>query len=201
MSKEPQKERTLLIFKPDVIQRQIVGEVMTRFERKGFKIVGMKMVEIEKDLVSKHYTDDERYNEGVGEKAKIGAEKRGEDTSNWNSLEVGMKIRQTNIDYLSCGPVIAMVLEGNCVIEGVRKLLGTSNPRTSDVGTIRADYSPDSFFLADMGARATRTIIHASDSIECAKREIPLWFKENELYEYKTAMEHILYDAGWSKEK
>ena len=201
MSKKPQKERTLLIFKPDVMQRQIVGEILSRFEKKGFKIVGMKMTWPSKELMAEHYIDKDEYHKSVGEKTKKGAEARGEDTSNWDSLAVGKKVREWNIKYLSCGPVVALVLEGNCVIEGVRKLLGKTNPRISDVGTIRADYSPDSYLLADLQGRATRTIVHASDSVESAEREIPLWFKENELYDYKTAIEHILYDAGWSKEK
>ena len=201
MPKQPQKERTLLIFKPDVIQRQMVGEILSRFERKGFKIVGMRMVWPSEELMAEHYIDDDEYNKGVGESAKKGALSRGEDVAGWDSLEIGKRIRLRNVEYLSCGPVIAMVLEGNCVIEGVRRLLGKSNPRTSDVGTIRADYSPDSYFLADLDGRATRTIIHASDCIESAEREIPLWFKEDEMYDYKTAIEHVLYDAGWSKEK
>jgi len=201
MSKELQKEKTLIIFKPDVIQRQIVGEIISRLEKKGFKIVGMKMTWPSKELMAKHYIDDDEYSRGVGEKAIKNAKSKGEDTKNWDALEIGRKVRNWNIEYLSCGPVIALVLEGNCVIEGVRKLLGSTNPRNSDVGTVRADYSPDSYFLADIQGRATRTIVHASDSLESAKREIPLWFKEDELYDYKTAIEYILYDTGWTKEK
>jgi len=201
MSKKPQKERTLVIFKPDVIQRQIVGEILTRFERKGFKIIGMKMTWASEELMKEHYIDDDEYHKSVGVKAIAGAESRGEDVSKMDPVEIGRRIRQYNVSYLSCGPVVAIVFEGNYVIEGVRKILGKTNPRIADIGTIRADYSPDSYFLADMQGRATRTIVHASDSIESAEREIPLWFKEDELYDYKTAVEHILYDAGWTKEK
>ena len=201
MLKEPQKERTLIILKPDVIQRQIVGEIVNRLERKGFKIVGMKMIWASKELMAKHYIDDDEYNKGIGEKAIKNVKTKGEDTKDWNALDIGKKVRNWNIEYLSCGPVIAIVLEGNCVIEGIRKILGSTNPRNSDVGTVRADYSTDSYFLADTEGRATRTIVHSSDAIESAKREIPLWFKENEIYDYKTAIEHILYDTGWSKEK
>lgn len=192
------KEKTLLVFKPDVIQRQIVGELISRFERKGFKIVGMKMLIPSKELVGKHYEDDEKYLIETGNKAKKGAEARGEDTSNWNALERGKWIRESNINYLTCGPVIALVLQGSGVILGVRKMLGSTSPADGDVGTIRADFSLDSFALADEQGRVTRTMVHASDSEESAQREIGLWFNATEISEYETAAEKIFYDVGWS---
>ena len=191
-------ERTLLIFKPDVVQRQIIGELITRFERKGIKIVGMKMVLPTANQVGDHYIDDEKYLTEVGDKAKKGAEARGEDISNWNSLTMGKQIRQWNIDYLTCGPVLAVVMEGFGVITGVRKMLGATSPADGDVGTIRMDYSLDCYALANEQARSTRSMIHASDSVESAEREIPLWFQPNEIVEYETAAEKIFYDAGWS---
>lgn len=195
-------ERTLLLMKPDVLQRQIVGEILSRFERKGFKIVGMKMLSATKDQIAKHYTDDEGYLIETGEKAKKGAELRGEDISNWNSLERGKVIRENNILYLTCGPIIAMVLEGHGVVESVRKLLGSTSPGEGDVGTIRDDYSFDTFALADYVARATRTMIHASDSVENAEREIKIWFKESELCsDYETVAEKIFFDYGWDHEE
>jgi nucleoside-diphosphate kinase len=191
-------ERTLVLIKPDVIQRQIFGEVLTRFERKGFKIVGMKMVHATKEQVAKHYVDEESYLIETGEKAKKGAIERGEDVSDWNSLERGKIIRQNNILYLTCGPIIAMVLEGHGVISGVRKILGSTSPAAGDVGTIRDDYSFDTFALADYVSRATRTMVHASDSLENAKREIAIWFEESELCpDYETVAEKIFYDYGW----
>ncbi|NMC09327.1 nucleoside-diphosphate kinase, partial [Candidatus Microgenomates bacterium] len=96
-------ERTLLLMKPDVLQRQIVGEIISRFERKGFKIIGMKMLNATREQVGEHYIDEESYLIETGEKAKKGAEARGEDVKNWNSLERGKIIRQRNIDYLTCG--------------------------------------------------------------------------------------------------
>lgn len=192
------KEKSLLVFKPDVVQRQIVGELITRFEKKGYKIVAMKMLVPSKELVGKHYTDDPAYLEEVGDKAKKGAEKRGEDISNWNSIERGQWIRESNINYLTCGPVIAIVLQGFGVIDGVRKMLGATSPADGDVGTIRTDYSLDCFALADDQSRVTRTMIHASDSADNAEREIGLWFNATEISEYETAAEKIFYDTGWS---
>ena len=192
------KEKTLVIFKPHVIQRQVVGEIISRFERKGFKIVGMKMLIPSETLVGKHYSDDPEYLIETGNKAKKGAEERGEDTSNWNALERGKWIRESNIKYLTCGPVIATVFQGFEVIKGVRKMLGSTSPADGDVGTIRADFSLDSFALADEQNRVTRSMLHASDSVENAEREIGLWFNPTEISEYETAAEKIFYDAGWS---
>ena len=196
---EKNKEKTLLIFKPDVLQRQIVGEIISRFERKGFKIVGMKMLVPSRELIGKHYIDDPKYLIETGDNAKKGAEARGEDTSNWDSLERGKWIRESNINYLTCGPVIAMVLQGFGVIAGVRKMLGSTSPADGDVGTIRADFSLDSFALADEQGRVTRSMIHASDSVENAQREIGLWFNATEISEYETAAEKIFYDVSWSE--
>jgi len=196
---EKNKEKTLLIFKPDVLQRQIVGEIISRFERKGFKIVGMKMLVPSRELIGKHYIDDPKYLIETGDNAKKGAEARGEDTSNWDSLERGKWIRESNINYLTCGPVIALVLQGFGVIAGVRKMLGSTSPADGDVGTIRADFSLDSFALADEQGRVTRSMIHASDSVENAQREIGLWFNATEISEYETAAEKIFYDVSWSE--
>ena len=191
-------ERTLILVKPDVIQRQIFGEVLSRFERKGFKIIAMRMLNATKEQVAEHYTDEEGYLIETGEKAKKGAIARGEDVSDWNSLERGKIIRKHNVVYLTCGPIIAMVLEGHGVISGVRKTLGSTSPASGDIGTIRDDYSFDTFALADYVSRATRTMIHASDSVENAKREIKIWFKEKELCSnYETVAEKIFYDEGW----
>jgi nucleoside-diphosphate kinase len=191
-------ERTLILVKPDVIQRQIVGEILTRFERKGFKIIGMKMLNATKEQIQEHYTDEESYLIETGEKAKKGALARGEDISNWNSLEKGKIIRKNNVVYLTCGPIISMVLEGHGVISGVRKILGSTSPADGDVGTIRDDYSFDTFALADYISRATRTMLHASDSVENAEREIKIWFKESELCSnYETVAEKIFFDLAW----
>jgi len=196
---EKNKEKTLLIFKPDILQRQIVGEIISRFERKGFKIVGMKMSVPSRELIGKHYVDDPKYLIETGDNAKKGAEARGEDTTNWNSLERGKWIRESNINYLTCGPVIAVVLQGFGVIAGVRKMLGSTSPADGDVGTIRADFSLDSFALADEQGRVTRSMVHASDSVENAEREIGLWFNATEISEYETAAEKIFYDVSWSE--
>ena len=196
------QERTLVLIKPDVLQRQIVGEIISRFERKGVKITAMKMVNATKEQVGDHYEGKEEYLIESGEKAKKGAIARGEDVSNWNSLEKGKQIRQRNINYLTCGPIIAIVFEGFGVISQVRKILGSTSPAEGDIGTIRNDYSLDTYALADFIDRSTMTMLHASDSVENAEREIKIWFKESEICnDYETGVEKIFYDSEWSHKK
>lgn len=194
------QERTLVLLKPDVLQRQLVGEILSRFERKGIKMTAIKMLNATKEQVGEHYINEEGYLIETGEKAKKGAIARGEDISNWNSLEQGKKIRQRNINYLTCGPIVAIVFEGFGVISQVRKILGSASPADGDIGTIRDDYSLDTYALADFLDRSTMTMLHASDSVENAERELKIWFKESEICnDYETGVEKIFYDAEWTK--
>ena len=196
------QERTLVLIKPDVLQRQLVGEILSRFERKGVKLTAMKMLNATREQVGEHYIDDEGYLIETGEKARKGAIARGEDVTGWNSLEQGKKVRQRNINYLTCGPIIAIVFEGFGVISQVRKILGSASPADGDIGTIRDDYSLDTYALADSIDRSTMTMLHASDSVENAERELKIWFKESErCNNYETGVEKIFYDAEWSKGK
>lgn len=191
------KQRTLVVFKPDVLQRQIVGEILSRFERKGFKIVGMKMVWPTEELAGKHYAASVEQLTGMGNKTIAIAKEKGETLSETDPMKIGAKIRDWNIQYLAGGPVIAFVFQGPHIIEIMRKMIGSTSPLVADVGTIRADYSPDSIPLANWQERTTRNMIHASDSEESANREIYLWFNEDELYEYETAMEKVFFDVSW----
>ena len=194
------QERTLVLLKPDVLQRQLVGEILSRFERKGIKMTAIKMLNATKEQVGEHYINEEGYLIETGEKAKKGAIARGEDVSNRNSLEQGKKIRQRNINYLTCGPIVAIVFEGFGVISQVRKILGSASPADGDIGTIRDDYSLDTYALADFLDRSTMTMLHASDSVENAERELKIWFKESEICnDYETGVEKIFYDAEWTK--
>ncbi len=195
-------ERTLVLVKPDVLQRQLVGEILSRFERKGVKLIAMKMLNATKEQVGEHYEGKEAYLIETGEKAKKGAIARGEDVSNWNSLEKGKQIRERNINYLTCGPIIAIIFEGFGVISQVRKILGSTSPADGDIGTIRDDYSLDTYALADSIDRSTMTMLHASDSVESAEREWKIWFRESEICnDYETGVEKIFYDSEWSKRR
>lgn len=189
-------EQTLVIIKPDGVQRGLVGEILSRFERAGLKTVAMKMAWPDKNLVGRHYSEDETYYQSVWEKAKRGADERGEEMKE-NPKVLGDRIREANMRYLSTGPVVAFVLEGNAAIQNVRNVIGSTNPLTADVGTIRGDLTIDDFSQADKEHRAVRNLMHASSDPEEAQREILLWFSNDELFEYQTVMDKVLHDPNW----
>lgn len=193
-------EQTLAIIKPDGVQRGLVGEIIKRFERAGLKIVAMKMVWPTEDLVGQHYADDEDYLKGVGQKAIDGAKSQGREMSE-SPLEIGSRVRMSNMRYLATGPVVAFVLEGNTAVQTVRNLIGGTNPLSADVGTIRGDLTIDDFSQADTEGRSVRNLMHASGDVDEAKREIPLWFNEEELHKYQTVMDKVLHDPNWDAKR
>lgn len=154
-------ERTLILFKPDAVQRGIVGEILTRFERVGLKIIATKMIFPDKDHYHKHY-------EGIGRMVT----RRGE------------KAFDMTLQYMIQGPVIAMAFEGVEAVALVRKLVGGTEPKSALPGTIRGDYSHMSFGYADEKGCGVPNLIHASSNPEEAMAEISHWFKDSEIYEY-----------------
>ncbi|MGB9707871.1 MAG: nucleoside-diphosphate kinase [Candidatus Pacearchaeota archaeon] len=161
-------ERTLVLIKPDGVKRALIGECITRFEKRGLKIVAMKMRWIDKDFAMKHYTEDI-------------TRRRGE------------KVRNKLIDFIISGPVVAMVIEGVHAVEAVRKIVGDTEPRSAMPGTIRGDFAHVSYSYADAANKAIENLIHASSSIGEAKQEIALWFSSDEIHTYKTSHEtHVL---------
>ena len=159
-------QRTLILFKPDAVQRGIVGEILTRFERVGLKIIGTKMIFPSKEHYHKHY-------EGIGKMVT----RRGE------------KAFDMALEFMTQGPVIAMVFEGVEAVELVRKLVGGTEPKTALPGTIRGDYSHMSFGYADEHNVGIPNLIHASGRIEEAKQEISHWFSDFEIYNYTSPRE------------
>ncbi len=154
-------ERSLVVLKPDSVQRGIVGEIITRFERVGLKIVGMKMIMPNEDQYRAHYED-------IGKMIT----RRGEQAFRYN------------LNYMMTGPVIAMVLEGVEAVPLVRKIVGPTEPKSAEMGTIRGDYSHMSFGYSDAKGMGVPNLVHASGNQEEAKKEIALWFKPEELYDY-----------------
>lgn len=159
-------ERTLILFKPDAVQRGVVGEILTRFERVGLKIIGTKMIAPDQDHYYKHY-------EEIGQVIT----RRGEATFN------------NVLDMMNQGPVIAMVLEGVEAVELVRKLVGSTEPKSSAPGTIRGDFSHMSYGYGDSAGKGIPNLIHASGDLSDAKKEIPHWFSDDELYDYSVLNE------------
>lgn len=190
------KERTLVIIKPDGVQRTLIGEIIKRYERVGLKLVGLKIVVPTKDHVEKHYTIDPNWKKNVGEKAISAYEKKGIKPPSNDPLELGEKVLNSLVTYMTSGPVIPMVWEGAHAVEVVRKITGGTEPRTSDAGTIRGDFVLDSYMMADTDGRAVRNLIHGSGSVEEANAEIKHWFKDEELIDYRLVQEQILYDVN-----
>lgn len=160
-------QRTLVLLKPDCLQRQFCGEIFTRFEKVGLKIVALKMVKPDENHFAQHYYDvKERH---------------------------GEKIFKNNLKAMMIAPVIAMVLEGVNAIGNVRKMIGPTEPKEALPGTIRGDYSHQSYAIADKNDIGVKNLVHASANETDAQREIALWFNEAELYNYKTVHEVHLF--------
>jgi nucleoside-diphosphate kinase len=153
-------ERTLIVLKPDGVQRALVGRVIARFEDAGLKIIGMKMVWIDADFAKKHYFDL--------------AERRGE------------HVLKNMVDLMTEGPVVAAVLEGVEAVANVRRIVGGTEPKSAAPGTIRGDFAHHSFAYTDQKNGGIRNLIHASGEVSEAESEIKLWFKDDELHEYTT---------------
>jgi len=189
------KEKSFVIIKPDGIQRSLIGEIIGRFERTGLKIVSMKFLIPTEEQCWKHYNKDDEWFLKKGTlilkdrlDAGVSADKE--------AIEYGKDIIKQLASFMTSGPVLAMVLEGNQAVGIVKKLVGSTEPLTSDVGTIRGDLTLDSYALAGVDGRAVRNLIHCSDSPEEAEREIKLWINENEIVNYKLIQEQILYDIN-----
>lgn len=191
------KEQALVIIKPDGVQRTLIGEIIRRYERTGLKLVAMKMVIPTPEMATKHYMiGGEEWLETVGKKAAAAYEKKGEKSPYATFRENGLAILKSNAEYLSSGPVVAMIWEGHQSVGIIRKLTGSTEPLSSDVGTIRGDYTIDSYQLADTDRRSIRNMIHASGTAEEAEKEIPIWFETKELLSYRLIAEQILYDVN-----
>jgi len=148
-------ERSFVMLKPDAVLRRLMGAVLTRFEKRGLKIVAAKMMEISEDLAKEHYGEHK-------------------DKPFFNDL----------VGYITSAPVLAMVIEGDECISLIRKMVGATNPKEADLGTIRGDYALET----------GRNIIHASDSPQSAKREIALFFEDSEICEYTLPDESLIYE-------
>ena len=191
------KERTFVMIKPDGVKRGLIGEIITRFERVGLKIIGLKMFKFSKELAENFYPSREDWYKAVGEKTlstykEIGKDPK-KDFGTEDPVEIGKTIKKWLVNFISSSPVVAMVLEGNRAIEIGRKLVGHTLPYKAAPGTIRGDFSVESPELANAMKRNIINLVHASDNPADAEREISLVFKDEELYEYETLVEKIFY--------
>jgi len=196
METHPKKERTLVIIKPDGVQRTLVGEIISRYERIGLKLIAIKTVVPSKDHIEKHYTLDPDWRRVTGEKTIASYEKKGLKPPSEDPLEITAVILENLKKYMTSGPIIAMIWEGAHAVQIVRKITGGTEPLTSDVGTIRGDFVLDSYQISDNDKRAVRNLIHASGSIEEAEMEIAHWFNKDEIINYRLVQEQIIYDVN-----
>jgi nucleoside-diphosphate kinase len=187
-------ERTLVIIKPDGVQRSLVGEIIKRYERSGLKLLAMKMMVPTKELVEKHYTLDPSWRQVTGEKTIKGYHDKGLEPPETDPLKITEILLHRLATYMTSGPVIAMVWQGAHAVKIVRKLTGGTEPLTSDVGTIRGDYVLDSYEMTDGDNRALRNLVHTSGSSREAEDEISHWFKPEEVISYRHVQEKILYE-------
>ena len=159
-------EKSLVVLKPDAVQRGLVGEIIARFEKVGLKIVAMKMVRPDREMYFKHY-------EEIGTMIT----RHGEEVFNMN------------VEYMMTGPVIAMVIEGVEAVTLVRKLVGATEPKSAEVGTIRGDFTHMSFAYAHEKGIGVPNLVHASGNADEAKKEIELWFPDEAMQEYQVLSE------------
>jgi nucleoside-diphosphate kinase len=192
----PKQERTLVVIKPDAVQRSLIGEIVKRYEQVGLKLVAMKMLVPTPEHIEKHYTLDPEWRRITGEKTIKGYHDKGLTPPTTDPFEVTNKLLGRLVKYMTAGPVVAMVWEGAHAVQIVRKLTGGTEPLTSDVGTIRGDFVLDSYQMTDADSRSVRNLVHASGSAKEANDEIKHWFTEEELIDYKHMQEKILYDVN-----
>ncbi|HKM40712.1 MAG TPA: nucleoside-diphosphate kinase [Patescibacteria group bacterium] len=191
----PKKERSFVILKPDTVQRSLIGELISRLERTGLKMTAMKMILATEDQCWKHYNKNEEWFLSKGERVVENRQKAGLAIEK-DAIEYGRDIIRALVNFMTCGPIIVMIFEGNQAIGIVKKIVGGTEPLSSDVGTIRGDFTLDSYELSNLDNRAVRNLIHCSDEAAEAEREISLWFSPEEIIKYRLISEQILYDVN-----
>jgi len=191
-------ERTFCMVKPDGVKRALIGDIIRRFEKAGLKIVAMKMLTPSATQAKNHYPmSDEAWVLRLGEKSLSSFENIEAEAldvlGTVDKAEIGKRVSHSLVEFLSSGPVVAMVIEGVQAIDMVRKLCGHTLPFKADVGTIRGDYSVDSPVVANAEFRAIHNLIHASENQSEAKNEIKLWFGDDKIPTYDLSSEAVMY--------
>ncbi len=191
----PKEERTFVIIKPDGVQRGLIGEIIKRYERTGLKLVGMKFGVADEKKFWEHYNKDDAWYLKKG--TKIAEDKKANGLPvEKEPMEYGKDIIRQLVKFMTSGPVLMMVWEGNQAAAVIKKITGDTEPSTSDVGTIRGDLTIDSYNISAVDDRAVRNLIHCSESAEEGRREIAIWFTDKEMTEYRLVTEQILYDVN-----
>lgn len=191
------QERTLVLVKPDGVKRGLIGEIVGRIERRGLKVIAMKMLAVDRTHLENHFPKSDEWVGRLGDKGlatfadyKLDPK---EHLGSDDRMEIGKMVKESLFDYMTSGPVVAMVIEGIHAIDMVRKLAGHTLPFKAEMGTLRGDFSVDSPAVANVEKRAIHNIMHASEVPEEATNEIALWFTPSELHTYKRAEEDVMF--------
>lgn len=193
----PKAERTLVLIKPDGVMRGLTGEIMARFEKRGLKVIALKMVRPTREHITEHYPSHEIWFKSIGEKTSEFLRGREIEVRHHfgtdDHVEIGKQIKGWLEDYMTKGPVVAIILEGMHAISTVRKLIGHTFPIEAQPGTVRGDYSVDAPSAANLEKRVVKNIVHASANEEEASHEIEHWFSPEEIHDYKRADEDVMF--------
>lgn len=199
------QEKTFVIVKPDGVVKGLIGEIISRLEQRGLKIVALKMFQPTREQIDEHYPKDKEWIARLGGKSKSTYDKYGIAMQAMlgtdDLFEAGQLVRGWLVDFMTAGPVVTMVVEGLHAVDMVRKLAGPTIPANAEVGTIRGDYSVDSPALANSQKRALSNLVHASETTEEAKHEIAHWFEPSEIVAYERGEIDILFDSPGKPEK
>ncbi len=193
----PKEETTVVLIKPDGVKRGLIGEIISRIEKRGLKIIALKMIMADREMAYCHYPNSEEWLRGMGEKTLENYRHYGKDPKKEvgtdDPLEIGKMVAEWNIEFLTSGPIVAVIVQGIHAVDMVRKIVGKTIPAAAEMGTIRGDFSVDSPTLANLAKRAIHNVVHASGDTAEAAREFDHWFKKEEAYEYKRAEEDIMF--------
>lgn len=188
-------EQTLILIKPDGVERGLTGEIFARLQRAGLKLVAVKMVKATAEQCDKHYALTEDWMKGVYDKAKAKMESLGQPFPYPDHKAYGGMIKDGLMQFLQAGPIVAAVFEGEQAVAQTRKLVGATEPASSAPGTIRGDFSIDTYALSNAQNRPLRNLIHASGAVSEAQYEIPIWFKPEEVMAVNAIIDPVLYGA------
>src|SRR3989344_6158506 len=191
------QERTVVLIKPDGVKRGLIGEVVSRIERRGLKIIAISMLNPTRKQIDEHYPKDPVWIKRLGEKSLATYAKYGWDPEKEmgteDPMKIGKSVRGWILDFMTSGPMVKMTVEGIHAVDMMRKLVGNSIPALAEMGTIRGDFSVDSAALANKNQRAVHNLIHASETPQEATHELSYWFSPEEIFDYKRAEEDIMF--------
>ena len=195
-------QRTYCMIKPDGVLRGLTGEIIRRIELSGLKIVALKMVQADKEMIIKHYPiSDQAWIDRLGDKGLNTFSDLDIDAKEFlgtdNKSEIGRSFADALVDYMTSAPIVCMIVEGVQAVDMVRKLAGHTLPFKADIGTIRGDFSVDSPTVANMEGRAIHNLFHASETLQEAQSEINLWFGQSDEINYTRTGEEVMYSKTY----